>query len=131
MSFCRWVFRISAIYGVIVLVPLYFLESKISADNASILHPEYFYGFIGTALSAQILFFVISQDPVGLRRAIPACVAEKLAFAIPVWLLWSASRVGQDLLLFGSIDLLWAALFTLSYFRLGRTVAATRITESA
>jgi hypothetical protein len=119
MTFSRWVFRLAAVYGFLVLTPLYFLEQQIGAATAPILHPEYFYGFVGTALSAQVLFVAVSWDPARLRPAIPACVAEKLAFAVPVWLLWNASRVGTELLLFGAVDVMWAALFAACYFQLG------------
>ncbi len=32
MNFAKWVFRIAGIYGLIVLVPMYFTESQISRD---------------------------------------------------------------------------------------------------
>ena len=101
----------------------YFLEKQIGAATVPIAYPEYFYGFVGTALSAQILFLIISMDPARFRPAMVACVIEKLAFGIPVWKLWSMSRVGTDVVSFGSVDLVWAALFRIVYFRLGRANA--------
>ncbi|WP_210161072.1 hypothetical protein [Microvirga lotononidis] len=91
-----------------------------------IAHPEYFYGFVGTALSAQILFLIVSTDPVRFRPAMVACVIEKLAFGIPVWILWSMARVGLDVVSLGTIDLIWAALFTIVYVRLGVQVRMIR-----
>lgn len=117
MRFAKWVFRIAGLYGFALLTPFYFLEKEIGA-TVPIGHPEYFYGFVGTSLAAQVLFLAISLDPVRLRPAIVACVVEKLAFGIPVWLLWTQSRIGTDVLIFGSIDLVWAVLFMIAYIRL-------------
>ena len=52
MSFARWVFRIAGIYGVLVIAPMYFLESRFPAENPPpITHPEFFYGFVGVTLA--------------------------------------------------------------------------------
>jgi hypothetical protein len=123
MRFARWIFRIASIYGIALLTPFYFAEKQIGAATVPIAHPEYFYGFVGTALSAQILFLIISMDPVRFRPAMVACVIEKLAFGVPIWMLWSISRVGMDVVFLGSVDLIWAALFAIVYFRLGRANA--------
>ncbi|WP_322883843.1 hypothetical protein [Microvirga lotononidis] len=123
MRFARWVFRLAGLYGIVLLTPFYFLEKQIGAVTVPIAHPEYFYGFVGTALSAQILFLIVSTDPVRFRPAMVACVIEKLAFGIPVWMLWSMSRVGLGIVSLGSVDLIWAALFTIVYIRLGRATA--------
>jgi hypothetical protein len=123
MRFARWVFRGAGLYGIVLLTPLYFLENQIGTATMPIAHPEYFYGFVGTALSAQILFLIISMDPVRFRPAIVACVIEKLAFGIPVWMLWSMSRIGMNVVSLGSVDLIWAALFAIVYVRLGRAHA--------
>jgi hypothetical protein len=37
MDFSRWVFRLAGIYGLIVLVPQYFLEQKLG-DSFSLVH---------------------------------------------------------------------------------------------
>ncbi len=43
MKFSKIVFLIAGIYGLLVLTPMYFLESKIGRDAPpAITHPEYF-----------------------------------------------------------------------------------------
>jgi len=37
----RWLFRGAAIYGLIVLLPLYFLERQVAAPATLLAHPEY------------------------------------------------------------------------------------------
>ena len=76
----RWIFRIAAIYGLIALTPLYFLEAKVAAPAPLLAHPEHFYGFIGTALAAQVMFLVIASDPVRYR---PLMLAGAPSGAVP------------------------------------------------
>ncbi len=108
----RWLFAVSSIYGVAVLSPLYFLEADIAKASAAFTHPEYFYGFIGTALSAQIMFFIIAYDPLRFRPAMLFAVLEKLAFAIPVFILATSGRASGAVVVFGAIDMMWAISFT-------------------
>ena len=78
MKFAKWVYRVSGIYGLIVLIPQYFLESKNGIDYPpAINHPEYYYGFIGVAIAWQIGFLIISGDPKRYRLLMIATVIEK------------------------------------------------------
>ena len=68
MAFARWLFWIAGIYGLVVLVPQYFLEQKVGLDYPpAITHPEYFYGFLGVAIAWQVAFLIIGQDPQRFR----------------------------------------------------------------
>ena len=69
MKFAKIVFRIAAIWGVLVLTPLYFMFNLIGRnDPPPITHPAFFYGFIGAGLAWQIAFFIIATDPARYRR---------------------------------------------------------------
>jgi hypothetical protein len=82
MTFATRVFLIAGIYGLLVLLPQYFLEGKHGRDfPPPITHPEYYYGFVGVALAWQIAFFIISRDPVRYRPIMIAAIAEKASFA--------------------------------------------------
>jgi hypothetical protein len=117
--FARHIFRVAGAYGILVLLPQYFMEGKISADNPpSITHPEYFYGFIGVALAWQILFLVIARDPIRYRLAMLPSILEKLAFGGAALILYFQHRLASQVFAFGLIDLVLAALF----------VAALRVT---
>jgi hypothetical protein len=104
MKFARWVFLIAAIYGVVVLVPGLFLERQ-AGEMAppAITHPEYYYGFYGSALVWQILFFAISRDPVGLRPLMLLAAAEKLAFFAPSMALFLSGRLAPSGPLVGAV----------------------------
>lgn len=112
MKFARTVFNVAGVYGVLVLVPQYFMEEKIGRDfPPPVTHPEHFYGFVGVALAWQILFFVIARDPVRLRPAMVPAILEKLTFGIAAIVLYAQGRLAAPILGAGLIDLLLAALF--------------------
>lgn len=112
MNFARRIFFIAAIYGVIVLVPQYFMEAKVGRDfPPPITHPEHFYGFIGVALAWQILFFIIARDPVRYRGAMIPAILEKIAFGVAAIALYAQGRLAVPVLGAGIIDLVFAALF--------------------
>src|SRR5262249_30637770 len=105
MVFARRVFRIAGIYGLVAILPMYFLEDGIGRDMPPpITHPEYFYGFIGVALAWQLAFLVISRDPVRFRPMMLPSVVEKATFGVAAIWLWLAGRLATATLVFGLID---------------------------
>jgi hypothetical protein len=118
MKFARYTFLIAGVYGFLVLIPQYFLESKIGVDQPpAITHPEFFYGFVGLALVFQLVFFVIATDPLKYRRLMLPSILEKLAFLIPTAILYLQSRVAGPMLAAAAVDGFWGALFAVSYLR--------------
>jgi len=118
MTFARRVFRVAAIYGLLVLVPQYFLEGRTGRDfPPAITHVEYYYGFIGLAVAWQLAFLVIARDPVRHRPLMLVAVVEKLAFGVPAIILYSQGRLSAQLLGAGLIDLLLGTLFIASYMQ--------------
>lgn len=118
VKFARRVFLLAGVIGLVTLVPQYFMEGRIGRDfPPPITHPEHFYGFVGVGTVWQILFLIISRDPVRLRPAMPAAVLEKLSFGVPVIVLYLQGRVPALLLGFGLFDLFLGVLFVVSYRR--------------
>lgn len=115
MRFARWTFRLAGIYGLILLAPFYFLEHAIGAATVGITHPEYFYGFVGSALAAQLLFLLISTDPERYRPAMIIAVFAKASFGLPAWLLWLSGRVAGAVVFLATIDLIIGLLFALAF----------------
>lgn len=121
MRFSRWLFLLAGIYGLVALVPMYFMESMISdQEPPAITHPEFFYGFIGVAVAWQVAFLIISTDPPRYRPLLVAAVLEKLSFGVAVLVLRLQDRVSASMVFAGCTDLLLAALFTSSYVMLRR-----------
>lgn len=115
-AFARRVFLIAGIYGLIVMLPQYFLEGQISRDYPPpITHPEYFYGFVGIVVAWQIAFLIIARDVVRFRPLMLAAVVEKVTFAGAVAVLFVQGRLAAAALVFGGIDLLLMVLFFAAY----------------
>jgi hypothetical protein len=118
MKFARYVFLTAGIYGVLVIAPQYFMEAKTGIDfPPAITHPEYYYGFIGVTLAWQVLFLILSKDPVRYRLMMIPSVLEKFSFAIAVVALYLQHRVSAFLLGFAIIDLIFGALFIAAYLK--------------
>ena len=121
MIFASRVFRIAAIYGLIVLLPQYFLLEKTGRDYPPpITHPEYYYGFIGIAVAWQLAFLVISRDPIRYRALMIPAMVEKASFGLPAIVLYSMGRLSLELLGAGILDLVLMVLFVIAYRRTPR-----------
>jgi hypothetical protein len=114
--FAARVFRGAAIYGVIVLLPLYFVAVP---DPYHLTH----LGFTGVALAFQGVFWIIGSKPLVYRALIPFAVLEKLTFGGPAVAFFLLGRTEAMLAVFGAIDLLLAALFLWALLRLQRQTA--------
>jgi hypothetical protein len=118
-----WVFRIAGIYGIIVLLPQYFLETQTGFDfPPPINHPEYYYGFIGVALAWQVVFLIISADPQRHRTLMLAGVLEKYSYGIAMLILFSMARIPVAVLITALIDLTLGTLFILAYMKTGESL---------
>ena len=68
MRLAKIVFWCGGIWGILVLVPLYFMLQKINMQTPpAITHPEFYYGFVGVALAWQFAFILIATDPVRFK----------------------------------------------------------------
>ena len=78
--FARRVFTVAGIYGLVVLVPFYFLERWLGENRPpAITHAEFYYGFAGVAVAWQVAFLIIGRDPVRYRLLmLPAILAKDL-----------------------------------------------------
>jgi hypothetical protein len=114
--FARRVFLVAGIYGVVTLLPLYFMEGALSQRfPPPITHPEQFYGFIGVAIAWQCAFIVIALDIERYRLFIVPAILEKLSFGAATFVLYAQRRVSFPVACAGLIDLLFMTLFILAF----------------
>ena len=106
-NFPKWVFRGAAIYGVLVLVPMY----AIAPPTA---RPDTYYGFIGCALVFQWLFWIIGGDPLRYRSLMLPSIAEKLVYAVPALVLASRGTAPAIVVPFAVMDLLLGTGFLIA-----------------
>lgn len=118
MKFARWTFLLAGIYGLLALLPQYFMETRIGEDNPpAITHPEFFYGFLGVALAWQVVFIIISRDPARYRPLMPAGVLEKFSFGAAAVVLFAQERLAAQMLAAGCVDLVLGALFIVAFVK--------------
>jgi hypothetical protein len=118
MRFAEIVFRVAAIWGVLVITPLYFMFNLIGRqDPPPITHPGFFYGFVGLALAWQIAFFLIASDPVRYRPLMIPSMFEKFSYAAAITILVLQGRTRRSDMLFAGTDLLLGVLFVIAYLK--------------
>ncbi|MGC4030618.1 MAG: hypothetical protein QM754_02555 [Tepidisphaeraceae bacterium] len=112
MRLARWIYRVAAIYGVIVTLPGFFLEAKVSPPPN---HPEQYYGFLGVVLAWQVAFWVIASDPARYRPLMPVTWVEKIIFAVAAMVLFYQDRVDWAVLTVGCIDAVLCGAFVAAW----------------
>ena len=121
MKFAKIVFRVAAIWGIVVLTPLYFLFDVIGRnDPPPITHPGFYYGFVGIGLAWQFAFYLISTDPVRYRALMILSVVEKFSFGIAIIVLVLQHRTNPSDLVLTAADLLLGVLFLVAYSKTPR-----------
>jgi hypothetical protein len=119
IKFAQRLFLGAGIYGMLVIIPMFFLEHLIGEyDPPSITHAEFYYGFGCTALAWQIVYLMMSRDPLRLRPMLIPAIVGKAGFAISVFALFAQGRLAARNLVLPSIDLVLAALFAWAYIAL-------------
>jgi hypothetical protein len=115
-NFAKRVFLVAGIYGVVALLPQYFMEAKLGRDfPPPLTHPEHFYGFIGVALAWQFAFLLIARDVRRYRLFMLPAALEKLAFGTAVLVLYAQGQIALFVAGAGVIDLLLAAFFVVAF----------------
>ncbi|MGO8794810.1 MAG: hypothetical protein ACLQLC_08315 [Candidatus Sulfotelmatobacter sp.] len=118
MKFAKIIFYIAAIWGFLILTPLYFMFDLIGQkDPPPITHPAFYYGFISVGLAFQIAFLVIARDPVRLRPMMIPSMLEKFGGGATFVVLYSQHRLTPGDLILGCIDLLFGVLFVAAFFK--------------
>jgi hypothetical protein len=122
ITFARRLFLVAGIYGVVVVTPLFFLENQISANYPpAVTHPEFYYGFAFSAFAWQIVYLMLSRDPLRFRPMLIPAIMAKVGFGISVLVLFALRRLPAEGVILPSVDLLLAALFVWAYVALGRS----------
>jgi len=119
MKFAKIVFWIAAVWGILVITPLYFLYDTIGRqDPPPITHPGFYYGFVGGALAWQFAFVVIARDPVRFRTMMIPSVFEKFSFAASQTVLFMQHRLHPSDLFLGGIDAILGLLLLVALVRI-------------
>lgn len=116
--YARWVFTGAGVYGLAALLPLYFMEQRIGEQQPpAITHPEFYYGFIGVAVTWQLVFLLIGRDPLRYRPVMLAAVAEKATYGVAAIALYLGGRAAGSFVAGGVVDLALGVLFASAFVR--------------
>jgi hypothetical protein len=118
MKFAKIIFWIAAVWGILVITPLYFLFDTIGRqDPPPITHPGFYYGFAGCGLAWQLAFIVIAINPLRFRTMMLPSVFEKFGFGAATGVLYLQHRLHASDLALGAIDTVLGVLFLVAFFR--------------
>jgi hypothetical protein len=112
------VFWIAGIWGVVVLVPLYFIYDYVGKqDPPPLNHPQFYYGFVGVGLAWQFAFMVIASDPERLRPMMIPAMIEKFIYVLTLVLLVLSGRLAPAQSVICVPDALLGVLFVAAFLK--------------
>ncbi|MCU1286896.1 MAG: conserved hypothetical rane protein [Acidobacteriales bacterium] len=118
MKVAKTIFNVAGIYGIVVLLPHYFMEEAIGrAQPPAITHPEFFYGFVGVGLAWQFAFLVIAQNPIRYRLLMLPAIFEKWGFVAASGTLIAMHRVAPSFAVPVAIDFILGSLFLWAFLK--------------
>lgn len=94
MRFARTVFIGAGIWGIAVLMPLYWLidiTGRPYPPPAD--YPQFFYGFLSVALAWQVAFLIIGINPLFFRALMIPSILEKFGWVATLAVLYGRSRI--------------------------------------
>jgi hypothetical protein len=116
MKFAKRVFLIAGIWGVVIIGLNFFNERWVALNDPPALnHPEFFYGFNAVGMAWQVLFLLLSRDPVRYRPLMPAAMLEKFGYVLAIAILFSLERISRFVFFFSFTDLLLGVLFVAAF----------------
>jgi hypothetical protein len=118
MRFARYVFIAAGVWGIAVLLPLYWLVDVSGRKyGAPTDYPQFFYGFVGVAFAWQIAFLVIGSDPARFRPLMIAAIVEKLGWVALLAVLYGQARISATDTQPAAPDLLLGILFIVAFVK--------------
>jgi hypothetical protein len=118
MKFARVVFRVAGIWGLAVLLPLYFMFDFVGRQYPPpITHPDFYYGFVGVALVWQVAFLIIATDPIRFRLMMIPAILEKFVYVASLLVLFAQGRLEAGQVVPGAPDFLLGLLFVASFLK--------------
>jgi hypothetical protein len=94
MKFARFTFIGAGVWGIIVLVPLFWLFDVTGRPYGPPAdYPHFFYGFLSVAMAWQIAFLVIGSNPARFRPLMVPSILEKLGYVATLAVLYGRARI--------------------------------------
>jgi hypothetical protein len=118
MKFARNVFMVAGIWGVLVMTSMYFLFDVVNRQYPPpITHPDFYYGFVSITLAWQIVFLVISTDPLRYRPIMAAALVEKFGYIATLGLLYAKGQIQFGQFAVVAPDCILGSLFIVAFLK--------------
>jgi hypothetical protein len=120
MKFAKNVFLVAGIWGVVVMSSMYFLSDTINRRYPPpVTHPDFYYGFVSITFAWQIVFIVISTDPLRYRPIMAAALVEKFGYIATLGVLYAKDQIqfGQFAVIVP--DCILGILFIIAFLKTG------------
>ena len=118
MRFATITFRVAGVWGIIILIPLYFLFDQPSAVyTTTISYPFAYYAFLSVAMAWQVAFLIIASDPVRYRPLMIPAMLEKFGHVGTGAVLYLQGQIPAPEFRTVLPDLILGALFVMAYRR--------------
>jgi len=118
MKFARVVFAIAGVWGLAVLMPLYFVFDLVGRRYPPpVTHPDFYFGFVAVALVWQVAFLIIATNPVRYRPMMLAAVLEKACYMATMGTMLAKGLIQVDQFVIVSPDLLLGVRFAVAFVR--------------
>ena len=115
MRTARLIFAGAGIYGLIVLLPMFFAARWLFPPPN---RPEDYYGFLGAATVMQLVYLTIARDPDRFRPLMPLGALSKGLFFFTILALWLTGMTTGSAMAFAMIDGLIGLAFLYAWWRL-------------
>ena len=118
MRFAKNVFLVAGIWGVIVMTAMYFLFDVVNRQYPpAITHPDFYFGFVTITFAWQIVFLMISTDPVRYRPIIAAALVEKFGYIATLGWLYARGQIQFGQFAVVAPDCILGILFIAAFFK--------------
>ena len=96
MRLAKIVFIVAGVWGIVVLMPLFFLFDVTGRPYAPPTdYPQFFYGFLCVAMAWQVAFLVIGSDPGRFRLLMIPSMIEKFSYVATLIVLRGQARISN------------------------------------
>jgi hypothetical protein len=126
MRFARVVFIGAGVWGIAVLMPIYWLFDVTGRSYGPPTdYPHFFYGFLSVAMAWQIAFLMIGSSPIRFRPLMIPSIFEKLGYVGTLAVLHGNGRISAVDAQAAVPDFLLAILFIVALAKTPRLVGPT------
>jgi uncharacterized PurR-regulated membrane protein YhhQ (DUF165 family) len=116
MRFARIVFIGAGVWGMVVLMPFYWLIDVTGRRyGPPTEYPQFFYGFLSVAMAWQIAFLVIGSNPARFRPFMILSMLEKFGYVMTLAVLYGQTRISATDAQAAVPDLLLGILFIVAF----------------